>query len=136
VPDFSSLPFWLFLPLFIVVLAAAVAIGYLGQRRLRPVVLERGETSPESASVLSAALVLLALLLGFSFSMAMDRYETRRDLVIQLLASSPSIPTGGSEHRHLSIRSLGDSGDRLSALAFQKGRNIGALRYLFVCRIL
>ncbi len=82
-PDFSSLPFWLFAPLFILVLAAAVAIGYLGHRRLRPVASERGETSPGSASVLSAALVLLALLLGFSFSMAMDRYETRRSLVIQ-----------------------------------------------------
>jgi len=41
------------------------------------------EPSEGSASLLSAALVLLALLLGFSFSMAMDRYEARRELVIQ-----------------------------------------------------
>jgi hypothetical protein len=37
----------------------------------------------DSGSVPAAVLTLLGLLLGFSFAMAVSRYEARRDLVVQ-----------------------------------------------------
>ena len=62
-------------------LVAAATIGYRGHLWL----LHRsGETEPESHDhLLSAVLGLLALLLGFTFSLALNRYEARRDLVVQ-----------------------------------------------------
>jgi len=75
------------LPLTVIALAilaallAAATIGYRGHLWL----LHRsGETEPESHDhLLSAVLGLLALLLGFTFSLALNRYEARRDLVVQ-----------------------------------------------------
>jgi hypothetical protein len=75
------------LPLTVIALAimaallAAATIGYRGHLWL----LHRsGETEPESDDhLLSAVLGLLALLLGFTFSLALNRYEARRDLVVQ-----------------------------------------------------
>lgn len=64
-------------------LAGAVALGYHGkvwlQRRSAP----SHATKSGPDHLLSAALGLLALLLGFSFSMALNRFDTRRDLVVQ-----------------------------------------------------
>lgn len=64
-------------------LSGAVALGYHGKIWLQ----RRSKPSPESESgpdhLLSAALGLLALLLGFTFSMALNRFDTRRDLVVQ-----------------------------------------------------
>lgn len=64
-------------------LAGAVALGYRGKVWLQ----RRSAPSPTTKSgpdhLLSAALGLLALLLGFSFSMALNRFDTRRDLVVQ-----------------------------------------------------
>ncbi len=42
-----------------------------------------GESSSLEGNVVSAVLGLLALLLGFTYSMAVDRYETRRGLVLE-----------------------------------------------------
>src|SRR5258706_13642398 len=65
----------------LVALRAAATIGYRGHLRLLQ---RRGETSSESHDhLLSAVLGLLALLLGFTFSLALNRYEARRDLVVQ-----------------------------------------------------
>lgn len=67
-------------PLIVLVAAflalwAAVHIGaYLSMRASL-----REHERPEVGVVLSAALTLLALLIGFSFSMAANRYEQRRD---------------------------------------------------------
>lgn len=65
------------------ILAGAVALGYHGkvwlQRRSAPS--DATKSGPDH--LLSAALGLLALLLGFSFSMALNRFDTRRDLVVQ-----------------------------------------------------
>jgi hypothetical protein len=62
-------------------LLAAAAAGYCGHRWL---IKRRGETDPESHDhLLTAILGLLALLLGFTFSLALNRYETRRELVVQ-----------------------------------------------------
>jgi hypothetical protein len=62
-------------------LLAGATVGYRGHVWLRK---RRGETAIESHDhLLSAVLGLLALLLGFTFSLALNRYETRRDLVVQ-----------------------------------------------------
>jgi len=69
--------------LFLALLFAGVEVGYLGYGWLK----RRTKTpaAPESGQdhLLSAVLGLLALLLGFTFSLALDRYEVRRDLVLQ-----------------------------------------------------
>jgi hypothetical protein len=65
----------------LVALLAAATIGYRGNLWLLH---RRGETEAESHDhLLSAVLGLLALLLGFTFSLALNRYEARRDLVVQ-----------------------------------------------------
>lgn len=79
--DFA--PLWLIGLLILAALLAAVEIGYQGHIRLRR---WRGEQAQERGSpdhLLSAVLGLLALLLGFTFSLALNRYEMRRDLVVQ-----------------------------------------------------
>lgn len=64
-------------------LFAAMEGGYRGHGWLR-----RRQGTAQAAQVapdhlLSAMLGLLALLLGFTFSLALNRYEARRDLVVQ-----------------------------------------------------
>jgi hypothetical protein len=76
-------PLWVVGLLFLCTLMLAVALGYAGQSRLKGKADAGIEPPPGGAHLLSAVLGLLALLLGFSFSMAMDRYDTRRQLVIQ-----------------------------------------------------
>jgi hypothetical protein len=56
----------------------AAELGYAYHRRFG----RRGGAEDE-AQVLQTALLVLALLLGFTFSMALERYDTRRDLVVQ-----------------------------------------------------
>lgn len=76
-------PLWAIGLLLLSALTIAVAAGYLGQSRLQRTSEAGTEPPPGGAHLLSAVLGLLALLLGFSFSMAMDRYDTRRQLVVQ-----------------------------------------------------
>jgi hypothetical protein len=76
-------PLWVVGLLFLSALTIAVALGYAGQTRLQRMADAGSEPPPGGAHLLSAVLGLLALLLGFSFSMAMDRYDTRRQLVVQ-----------------------------------------------------
>jgi hypothetical protein len=70
------------LPLLGVALAASLLlvqeIGYRCGRRLKA----RDEIT-DAGHLLSAALALLGLLIAFTFSMAADRYEARRTLVVQ-----------------------------------------------------
>ena len=76
-------PLWVVGLLLLSALTIAVALGYAGQTRLQRAADAGSEPPPGGAHLLSAVLGLLALLLGFSFSMAMDRYDTRRQLVVQ-----------------------------------------------------
>jgi len=77
----ASLPLTVIALAILAALLVAATIGYRGHLRL----LHRsGETEAESHDhLLSAVLGLLALLLGFTFSLALNRYEARRDLVVQ-----------------------------------------------------
>ena len=65
-------------------LTAAAGIGALVRRRHRA---KDGQDDEEANSqegyVVSAVLGLLALLLGFTFALAVDRFDTRRSLVLQ-----------------------------------------------------
>ena len=77
----EALPLAVIAPAVLAALLAAATIGYRGHIWLRR---RMGETESESHDhLLSAVLGLLALLLGFTFSLALNRYETRRDLVMQ-----------------------------------------------------
>lgn len=76
-------PLWVVGLLFLCALTIAVALGYAGQTRLQRMADAGSEPPHGGAHLLSAVLGLMALLLGFSFSMAMDRYDTRRQLVVQ-----------------------------------------------------
>jgi hypothetical protein len=76
-------PLWVIGLLLLSALTISVALGYAGQSQLQRKADTGVEPPPGGAHLLSAVLGLLALLLGFSFSMAMDRYDTRRQLVVQ-----------------------------------------------------
>jgi hypothetical protein len=66
-------------PLTIILIAGAAELGAWIGRRIRG-----GATGGADLSTLTgAALGLLALLLAFSFSLALSRYETRRTLVLE-----------------------------------------------------
>jgi hypothetical protein len=71
---------WLALyPAIIVLIVGAAQFGlWIGRRHAL-----RASGRPDTATLTGAALGLLALLLGFSFSLALSRYDTRRDLVIE-----------------------------------------------------
>ena len=76
-------PFPLGLIAFAILLAllAAAEAGYHGHRWLLK---RRGEGGGDSHDhLLTAILGLLALLMGFTFSLALNRYEARRELVVQ-----------------------------------------------------
>ncbi len=74
-------------PLAIVGIALVAAffvaseLGFVAHRRFGRTPGD-GDASDE-AQVLATALLLLALLLGFTFSMALGRYDTRRQIVVQ-----------------------------------------------------
>src|SRR3974390_2987484 len=65
---------------FVVALLAQWCAGYVGdltRRKLRPIgKVEREDLGP----VLAATLTLLVLIVGFSFSMAVSRYDQRKNL--------------------------------------------------------
>jgi hypothetical protein len=72
------MPIFLFITLFIVGLTASMEFG----RRVR--MRGRGEQLSEGLSVLDAAIFgLMSLLLGFSFSGAVSRFDARRELIVQ-----------------------------------------------------
>lgn len=71
----DSLPIWAILPLLLGVLVLAELSGAVLRQRL--------DTSAETFYSTSAAISLLALLIGFTFSVALNRYDTRRDLVVE-----------------------------------------------------
>src|SRR5689334_20562394 len=77
---FDALPLWALFGLILLLVVASVEAGiWLGMRRRALCDLEQ---NPVSAMV-GAALGLLAFMLAFTFSLAADRYETRRNLVLE-----------------------------------------------------
>ncbi|TWB40574.1 uncharacterized protein DUF4239 [Nitrospirillum pindoramense] len=66
--------------LFMATLAVGVEVGYRGQLWLSA--RNQGKGAPPD-HILSAVLGLLALLLGFTFSLSLNRFEGRRDLVVR-----------------------------------------------------
>ncbi|MGV3770010.1 MAG: hypothetical protein ACO1NM_08290 [Sphingobium phenoxybenzoativorans] len=78
---FESAPLPLVALVIFIAFIAAFELGYRGHGWLKA---DRGAGRNEGPDyLLSAVLGLLALLLGFTFSMALSRYEARRDLVVQ-----------------------------------------------------
>ena len=71
--------FWLGVVLFAAMIAAASIGRYL---RMRTSATETKDDKHEGY-IVSAVLGLLALLTGFTFSLAVERFETRRELVLQ-----------------------------------------------------
>jgi hypothetical protein len=65
----------------IVAFPLAVEAGYRLHRRLGAGV-SRGESPEATGMIVSSSLVLLGLLIGFTFAMSADRFETRRRLVV------------------------------------------------------
>jgi hypothetical protein len=65
---------------FFLVLFGAIELGYRGFSLLKP---KDGRKMSGQEFLLSAMLGLLALLLGFTFSLSLNRYDTRRGLVTQ-----------------------------------------------------
>jgi len=66
-------------PAIIVLMVGAVQVGtWIGRRYAL-----RASGRHDTATLTGAALGLVALLLGFSFSLALSRYDTRRGLVIE-----------------------------------------------------
>jgi hypothetical protein len=86
-PGFSAwltaTPLWLIALTLLLAMALSSLLGnYLRQRRLRK---QGGEELVEAdgSFMLSSVVGLLALLIGFTFSLALDRFETRRGLVLE-----------------------------------------------------
>jgi hypothetical protein len=63
-----------------ILLFAATEVGFLGYRWLKP---EGGHRTGGHEFLGAAVLGLLALLLGFTFSLSLTRYDERRNLVVQ-----------------------------------------------------
>ena len=79
----GTFPLWIIGLFTLLALTGAVVLGYVSHILLHGKAGPEGESALGASHLLSAVLGLLALLLGFSFSIAMNRYDTRRDLVVQ-----------------------------------------------------
>jgi hypothetical protein len=79
--DFLSNNIWVFGAIVAVVLLGIAEIGYRLGRRLFATKDEARRS--QIGGVQGAILGLLGLLLGFTFSMAVSRFETRRDMVLK-----------------------------------------------------
>ena len=78
-------PFLLLGGLLVISMTLSAACGFVFRRRRDHLHAKRGRGQAEGQEgyVVSAVLGLLALLLGFTFSLAIDRFEARRHLVLE-----------------------------------------------------
>lgn len=74
----GDMPLWMLAPLLFLGLVLSAWIGIALRGRLRP---DPADDASEGY-LLSSALALLALLIGFTFSMALNRYDARRMMVV------------------------------------------------------
>jgi len=81
--SFWSWPLVVVVPLLLFVMAAAHQLGRRAHARIAAEPGGSGDGSGDEGFILSGVLGLLALLMAFSFSMALDRLEDRRDLMLQ-----------------------------------------------------
>jgi hypothetical protein len=86
----SWLHSWPLLLIGLIVFATLIAsaeLGYAGARRViarqRNRAAERSSKADDRDYLLTAVLALMTLLLGFTFSLSLNRFEVRRDLVVQ-----------------------------------------------------
>jgi len=77
---FYRIDLWILFAALLVCLLAAAEIGFLLGRRARPDIDEY--TRSQINTIQAAVLGMLALLLGFTFSMSTSRYEVRKQLVL------------------------------------------------------
>lgn len=76
----DTLPIWAFFPLAILFSAVAAEIGFR-LSKLRPSCND-GAADPSVGSIVGASLALLAFMLGFTFSIAMNRFDQRLKYVV------------------------------------------------------
>lgn len=87
----NATPLWLIAAVTFALLMGATEAGYQFHRRHLRSSAAAGDAKPESSfPIFGAALGLLALILGFSFSMALERYDQRR---LVILAEANAIGT-------------------------------------------
>ena len=72
---------WRVLPICLVLLVVVTELGYRFGLKLHQA--DDGARKGQIAGIEGAILGLLALLLGFTFALAVQRYETRRTLVVE-----------------------------------------------------
>jgi hypothetical protein len=75
----AAVPLWAVPLVLSLLLYIAAELGFRYHRRFYG----NSGSSADETQVLSTALLVLALLLGFTFSMALGRYDERRELVVQ-----------------------------------------------------
>ncbi|KRG43302.1 hypothetical protein ARC20_00970 [Stenotrophomonas panacihumi] len=80
--SYPFLPLWLFTLLFFALLLIAREVGIWFRRR-RPAPVETDKEKDEDAFAMTSVMGLLALLIGFTFSVALSRYDERRELVVK-----------------------------------------------------
>lgn len=74
----GTMPLWLLVPLLFLALILFARTGVTLRSRLRP----DPHDDASEGYLLSSALALLGLLIGFTFSMALNRYDTRREMQV------------------------------------------------------
>src|SRR5688572_29363757 len=80
-PPLDALPLWGVLLAAVAVLWVALEIGYrMGTWRLQR---SSGEKEQPVGAMVGSILGLLALVLGFTFSLAASRFEARREAVLE-----------------------------------------------------
>ncbi len=80
----NATPLWMIALVLVIAMIAASLAGYqLRRRHARKATAGEKDGEDKEGHVLSAVLGLLALLVGFTFALAVDRFETRRALVLE-----------------------------------------------------
>ena len=79
----DTLPLWLIMPLLFVAQVAARELGGWLHGRLARSDKEGSEQASDKGMLVSAVLGLLALLIAFTFSLSLSRYDQRRAIVVE-----------------------------------------------------
>jgi hypothetical protein len=86
-------PFWLTFVILFGGLLVSARIGWYLRQKLPPSGSDtKDETSDRTGYVLTSVMGLLALLVGFTFSLAIDRFDARRANVVTEAAARRAAP--------------------------------------------